>query len=92
MLATLVIFNIYDSLFYSALTLPKTKTPIDTAEQFIAYINEHDKMNFTSFKYFSNLIKNTGPENDLYYRIGKRFKKYKLTKNFLLFILKTIIV
>lgn len=75
MLATLVLSNAYSGLFYSVLTVPRTETPVDTAEQFIEYIDAHENINFKSISYISNLLKTIGPENELYYRIAQRFKK-----------------
>lgn len=76
MLTCLILANAYSGLFYSLLTLRESETPIDTIEQFLEYITANKKVEFMSNAYTDQLILQANPqENELYYKIGRRFNK-----------------
>lgn len=75
MLACLILNNAYSGLFYSLLALPKREPPIDTVEQFLAYITVNRRVELVRSAYTNVLLLKASPENELFYRIGQRFNR-----------------
>ena len=72
-LVCLVLSNAYSGIFYSLLTLPQLEPHVETVEQFLEYIEANRQLELVTNFYMEDRILKSGPENELFTRIARRF-------------------